>query len=224
MIKAVILDVDNTLLDFNLSAELAIKDGFSELELHFSDRVMPEFLRLNEILWHKIEKKEMTREDLHAVRWKTIFSALGINADGLKMEQLFLKYLKEHAIPVDGAVDLVKYLAKKYRLFTASNAPYLQQVNRLTISGIMPYIEKIMSFESQGIYKPQKEFFAQCLTEILPAKQDEIVLIGDSLTADMRGGRDIGVTTVWFNPTGKTAPDGLCDFTVKSLSEIKNIL
>ena len=118
----------------------------------------------------------------------------------------------------------MKYLAAKYELFTASNAPYLQQVNRLTISGIMPYIKKIISFESQGIYKPQKEFFEQCLTETLPAKQDEIVLIGDSLTADMRGGKDIGVTTVWFNPTGKTAPEGLCDYTVKSLSEIKNIL
>ena len=128
MVKAVLLDVDNTLLDFNLSAEGAIKDGFRDLGLPFSDRVMPEFLRLNEELWHKIERKEMTREDLHAVRWKTIFNALGIVADGLEMEQLFLKYLKEHAVPVDGAFDLVQYLAGKYELFTASNAPYLQQV------------------------------------------------------------------------------------------------
>ena len=224
MVKAVLFDVDNTLLDFNASAKEAIKAAFNELGLDFSDRVMDVFLRLNEVLWQRIEKKEMTREDLHNVRWKTIFNELHIDADGLNMERLFLKHLKDYAIPIDGAQDIIKYLSAKYDIYTASNAPYLQQVNRLTISGIMPYIKRIISFESQGIYKPQKRYFEQCLKEMSPAKSDEIVLIGDSLSADMRGGKDVGFTTVWFNPSGKVAPEGLCDFTVKSLSEIKNIL
>ena len=224
MIKAVLLDVDNTLLDFNLSAETAIKKSFSELGLKFSDEIMPTFLRVNDALWRKIERKEMTREELHFVRWRIIFGELETGADGAAMERLFLGNLENCAIPVAGAVDIVKYLSGKYELFTASNMPYAQQVKRLTISGIMPYIKSILNFEAQGIHKPQKKFFEQCLAAMSPAGKEEIVLIGDSLSADMQGGKDVGFTTVWFSPRGEKIPADICDFTVNALPEIKNIL
>ena len=224
MIKAVLLDVDNTLLDFNLSAKAAISAAFSELGLAFNDNVMPTFLRINDILWRKIETKEITREDLHRVRWGLVFEALGVSADGTVMERLFLSNLENYAIPVDGALDTVKYLSAKYVLYTASNAPYAQQVKRLTISGLMPYIKAIMNFESQGIHKPQKRFFEQCLAVMSPVKQEEIVLIGDSLSADIEGGKSVGFKTVWFNPRGAKTPTDVCDYTITALSEIKNIL
>ena len=89
----------------------------------------------------------------------------------------------------------------------------------------MPYISGILNFEAQGINKPQRQFFEQCLKTMSPAKKEEIVFIGDSLSADMKGGKSVGFTTIWFNYAGKIceSPD-LCDYTVKSLSEIKKIL
>ena len=224
MIKAVLLDVDNTLLDFNLSAKAAIKAAFSELGLEFYDGIMETFLRVNDALWRTIETKEITRSELHRVRWQIIFDELNISAGGAAMERLFLDNLENYAIPVVGALDLVKYLSAKYALYTASNAPYPQQVKRLTLSGIMPYVKGIMNFEEQGIHKPQKRFFEQCLTAMSPASKEEIALIGDSLSADMEGGKGVGFTTIWFNPQGKAAPKGLCDFTVSALSEIQGIL
>ena len=224
MIKAVLLDVDNTLLDFNLSAKEAVKTAFGILGLEFYDGIMSVFLRTNDELWHAIERKEITRRELHEIRWRRIFSELKINADGGEMERLFLADLENHAIPVSGATDLLKYLSQKYPLFTASNAPYPQQVKRLTISGLMPYIKDIMNFETEGVHKPQKEFFERCVVAMRPAKREEIALIGDSLSADMTGGKNAGFTTVWFNPHGQVAPEGLCDFTVKDLAEIKNFL
>lgn len=225
MIKAVLLDVDNTLLDFNKSAGETIKSAFSELGLNYSGRVFDIFLNTNDTLWRRIEEKEMTREELHRVRWNIIFGKLGIAADGAEMERLFLSRLEDYAIPVDGALDTVKYLSDKYKLYTASNAPYAQQVKRLTLSGIIPFIERILNFEEQGINKPQKRFFEECLKKMLPAKREEIAIIGDSLSADIAGGKSVGITTVWFNRGGfATAPSGLCDYTVKSLAEIKTIL
>lgn len=224
MIKAVFLDVDNTLLDFNLSAKEAIKSAFSELGLTFSDNVMPNFLNVNDELWQRIEKKELTRQELHKIRWQIVFDKLQINAVGTEMEKRFLNKLFDCAILVDGALDLVKYLSTKYDVYTASNAPYPQQVNRLTISGIMPFVKSIMNFESQGIHKPQKSFFEKCLEAVSPIKSEEIALIGDSLTADMQGGKAVGFTTIWFNRQNKESPNGLCDYTVTKLSEIKRIL
>ena len=224
MIKAVLLDVDNTLLDFNLSAGETIKAAFSELGLKYSEEVFGTFLRVNDSLWQKIESKEITREELHRVRWGIVFKELNIAADGREMERLFLSGLENYAILVDGALETVKYLAGKYELYTASNAPYAQQVKRLTISGIMPYIKKILNFEEQGINKPQKQFFEECLKAMRPTTKEEIAIIGDSLSADMAGGKSVGIKTVWFNRNGGRDETRLCDATVKSLSEIKGIL
>lgn len=225
MIKAVLLDVDNTLLDFNKSASETIKSAFCELGLNYSGGIFDVFLRINNMLWRKIETKEITRAELHRIRWNIIFDELGINADGGEMERLFLSRLENYAIPVEGALDIVKYLSGKYKLYTASNAPYAQQVKRLTLSGIMPYIEKILNFEEQGINKPQKRFFEECLKAMRPAEKEEIVIIGDSLSADIAGGKRVGITTVWFNRDGVYSPDSkLCDYTVKRLAEIKTIM
>ena len=225
MIKAVLLDVDNTLLDFNKSASETIKSAFKDLGLKYSDQIMGAFLRTNDMLWQKVETKEITRQELHRIRWNIIFAEIGINADGHEMEGLFLSRLENFAIPVDGAIDILKYLSAKYKLYTASNAPYAQQVKRLTLSGMIPYIEKILNFENQGINKPQKRFFEECLNAVSPAKKEETAIIGDSLSADIAGGKSVGITTVWFNRGGAAAPaNGLCDYTVKSLVEIKAIL
>ena len=225
MIKTVLLDIDNTLLDFNESAKLTMQKAFGELGIEYRDGIFETFLRVNDSLWRKIELKEMTRQELHKVRWRLVFDKVKINADGDEMERLFLDNLQNFAVPIDGALDIVKYLSAKYAVFTASNAPYLQQVKRLTIAGIIPYVKGILNFESQGIHKPQRQFFEECLKALAPAKHDEIALIGDSLSADMEGGKSVGFTTVWFNyaRTGKLASE-ICDHTVKSLSEIKNIL
>ena len=225
MYKAVLLDVDNTLLDFNLSAKETIKICFSVLGVPFTEEAFGVFLRVNDGLWRRIEKKEITRETLHAVRWKMIFSELKINADGGEMERLFLENLANVAVPVFGATEIVCYLSKKYKLYTASNAPYLQQVKRLTDSGLMPYITGILNFEKQGINKPEKRFFDECLKTLSPINKEDIVFIGDSLTADMAGGRLAGFTTVWFDRDGKTAelPKD-CDYRVTRLSDIKWIL
>lgn len=225
MIKAVLLDVDNTLLDFNLSAKETIKSAFAELGLIYTEAVFDVFLRFNNMLWGKIENKEITREELHRIRWGLIFEHMKIEADGAKMERLFLDNLENYAIPVEGALDTVKYLSERYRVYTASNAPYAQQVKRLTLSGIMPYVKGILNFESQGIHKPQKQFFKECLKAMFPAKKEEVVLIGDSLSADMKGGKGVGFTTVWFNYDRAEIPlPDICDYTVKSLAEIKDIL
>jgi len=225
MVKAVLLDVDNTLLDFNLSAKQAMKSAAAELGLTFSEKIFSTFLTVNDALWRKIEKKEMTREELHKVRWGIIFDRLNIPADGNKMETLFLGNLADVAIPVEGAVDIVRYLSGKYKVYTASNAPYSQQVKRLTDSGILPFVTRILNFEERGINKPQPKFFEECLRAVYPATKEETAIIGDSLSADMAGGKTVGFITVWFNHDGLNVqrPDN-CDYMVNSLEAIKSIL
>lgn len=227
MIKAVLLDVDNTLLDFDLSADKAIKDAFCALSIEYSANVLPTFIRVNDGLWRRIETAEITRAELHRIRWDIVFSELGVKADGRAMESLFLKNLQNTAIPVEGATDAVKYLSGKYKLFTASNAPYPQQVNRLKIAGLYPFIDGIMNFEREGVHKPQTEFFVKCLKALEPIKREETAIIGDSLSADIKGGKDVGITTVWFDrKKTEQAASALSavDIRITDLADIKKVL
>ena len=181
MIKAILLDVDNTLLDFDKSATEVIKGLFCQMGLSYTDNVFKTFININDGLWKRIERAEITREQLHNIRWDTVFGELGIKADGKRAEKLFLDGLYSVAIPVDGAKETLRYLSAKYALYTASNAPFAQQVNRLTVSGLYPFVTGIMSFEKDGVHKPQREFFEWCLDALYPVKSTEIAVIGDSL-------------------------------------------
>lgn len=224
MIKAVLLDVDNTLLDFDACSELSARVAFDALSLRFRADVMPTFKRINDGLWQAIERGELTREGLLAVRWKKIFDALGIEADAASAEEVFIRTLEETAVPVDGAEDLLRYLSGKYTVCVASNAPSARQMKRLTAAGLRGYVDRMFVSGDIGFAKPRREFFDACFAALNPVLPCETVMIGDSLTADICGGRAYGLPTVWYNRDGIPERGDEADFTVHSLREIMGIL
>ena len=90
---------------------------------------------------------------------------------------------------------------------------------------MLKYFKKIFVSEKMGALKPAKEFFDGCLKEMGDITPNEIAIIGDSLTADILGGKEYGLKTIWFNPNNLPEPKSLSpDHTVNSLLEIKQIL
>lgn len=225
MIKAILIDIDNTLLDFFKSARKTIKILFEQKGIEYSEKVSDTFIEINEGLWKKIEKQQLTKTEMHKLRWKLILEKLNIDYDSDIMEQDFRTLLSEVAEPVDNAYKLLDYLKSKYRLYAASNSSFEHQKKRLTQSDMLKYFDKIYVSETVGALKPAKEFFDFCLADIKDVTTDEVVMIGDSLTADILGGVEYGIKTIWFNPDGLDIPSyPIPDHTVKSLLDIKNIL
>ncbi len=225
MIKVVFLDIDNTLIDFSKCSRLAIKYGIESIGMEYEEVIFDTFTRINDELWLEIEKGTITKEQLYNERWHTIFNELGIDYDGLKFESIFFNNLTEIAIPVDYAKELVEYLAAKYTLCAASNGPYKQQVNRLTSAGMIDNFKEIFVSEEIGFSKPSREFFNVCFARLGDVRSEEVMIIGDSLTADIKGGIDCGMKTLWYNHF-KAENDGKinADYTVDSLKEIEKIL
>ena len=114
MIKAVFIDIDNTLLDFNKCALWSMKKSFEDYNLNFKEQMFDTFNLVNNRLWLEIEKGKLTKEELYACRWNMIFAILGIDVDGVQFENVFYSYLTESAEPVDGALETLKYLSGKY--------------------------------------------------------------------------------------------------------------
>lgn len=224
MIKTVMIDVDDTLIDFPKSRYVSIKNLFDEQSLNFSEKVLDVYTEVCTPLWAAAERGEITGEDIRRVRWGIILEKLGIKIeDGIDFEAEFRKHLSKTHFLIDGAKELLEYLSKKYTVCIASNSYYQQQYDRLVGSGLMPYIDHIFVSNEIGHEKPSKQFFEHCLKQS-GSLASESIMIGDSVAADVKGAENSGMKSIWFNKNKKSREGVTADYIVESLLEIKDIL
>lgn len=225
MITTIFIDVDNTLLDFGKCADDTIQKGFAEWNLPYNKHVTDIFRAINRQLWSEIQQGTLSREKFLKIRWQMVFDALHIDRCGAEFENVFIKNLMTSHIAVDGALDMLQYLAKKYTLCIASNAPHEQQVSRLKKAGMMPYLSHIFTSGLFGYSKPQKEFFDGCFSLLPNTKKSEVLMLGDSISADIEGAKAYGLQTCWFNYDKEECTAVNCaDYIINNFSEIRNIL
>lgn len=224
MIKYILIDVDNTLLDFDKCADTAIRQGFLEYNLPYSENTLPTFLKINDSLWNEIEKGTLTKPQLYDVRWNTIFSALNILADGVAFENRFHALVEKSHETVEGAKELLSYLSKKYVVCVASNASLLQQQNRLKAANLAQYISYYFVSEEAQAPKPSPKFFDFCFSRLNNPEKSEVFLIGDSPFADISGAVEYGIGCCWFKRKNNLESGYEPTFEVSSLINIKNYL
>lgn len=227
MIRCIWIDIDNTLLDFDAYVKEALREGFAHFDLgEYNEEVYRVFRPINASFWHRLETGEITYEELLRDRWNTVFEALGISFDGPTFERYFKARLFDSAIPVSGAMTLLEHLHCRYLLCVASNGPYEQQMNRLRLAGMTSYFSHFFISEAVGASKPSREFFLHGLSVInegrqTPISPDEILMIGDSLSSDMAGAKNVGMHTCLLDRSGAgNAKESFVDYTVHSLEEI----
>ena len=228
MIKAVFLDIDGTLLDFDEYVRQSMREGFERFGIGtYSDGMFPIFNRVNSALWQAHERGELSFEDIKRDRWNLVFAALGLKGDGRAFEEYFRIALHDSAIPVDGAYEALEYLKGRYIMCTASNGPFEQQMNRLEISDMKKYFDFFFISEKLGIQKPDPLFGEKAFAELkesgIVLNPDETVIIGDSMSSDMQLGRNCGMKTCLFDPKGKYEKPEV-DMVINRLADISRIL
>ena len=235
MIKVILIDIDNTLLDFDAYVKESMENGFEKFGLgKYEDGMFYVFEKINSEMWQQIEKGEITYDELVQTRWNRIFAALNISIDGCRFEEYFKDCLFESAIPVEGASEILEYLKGKCILCVASNGPYEQQVNRLGKAEMLVCFSHLFISEKIGASKPSEKFFSYCLNEInverkrhreSPILPSEVLMIGDSLTSDISGAAEIGFITCFFDRKNSEKPDGLSvDYVINKLEDIRKII
>ena len=224
--KAVFIDIDNTLLDFDAYVRTTMEQGFAHFGLPaYRPEMYHTFTTENNKLWRQIEEGTLTFEELQKIRWSNIFAALGFSFDGPTFERYFREALHESAIPVPGAMDLLQSLSGGALLCVASNGPYEQQLHRLEIGGMRPYFDYFFISERAGAAKPSREFFDYAFRKLNRNRPDpilpqETLIIGDSLSSDMAGGLQYGMKTCYYRRSGAPAAPAGVDYTVTDLRQI----
>lgn len=228
--KVIFIDIDNTLLSFSEYVKHTMQTGFEHFGLKRYEPYMYDiFTEENNKLWHGIEQGTLVFPELEKVRWNIIFARLGIDFDGTVFEKYFRRALYDSAIPMPYADEMLRYLSGKYTLCAASNGPYEQQVHRLEVAGMKRYFDYIFISEKLGASKPSEEFFKRAFAELNSGREEVImpadtIIIGDSLTSDIDGGRNYGMKTCFYNVGGVQSDSIKADYVIDELNEVEGIL
>ena len=225
MIKNVFLDLDDTLLDFHHAEAVAIKETLIQLGIEPTQDTISLYSRINAAQWALLEEGKRTREQVLTQRFDILFSTLGIQLSSAEPRQIYEHLLGTGHYFMDGAQELLPTLHEKYNLYLASNGSTIVQERRIESAEIAGYFQEIFISQKIGFDKPQPEFFSFCFRQIPHFSPDETIIIGDSLTSDIRGGHASGIRTCWFNPKGKKRiADIPVDHEVTHLLQIPELL
>ena len=222
MKKLLLMDLDNTLLDFDRSEKEALTKTLRHYGIEANDELLSQYSSINQKYWNLLEKKEVLREDIVYLRFEEFFkTCLNRNIDGHEVNEIYHNLLKELGYPLPEAEEFLKKAKKLgYKILIISNGSKGINPNRIEKSGIKDYFDEVYISEEMGYDKPDVRFFDQLLKK--HPNKDEMVIIGDSLTSDIQSGINLGIPTIWFNRTNKVSTKP--DYEIKSLNEIFDIL
>ena len=225
MIRNVLFDLDDTLFDFHKAEKIALTKTLVHFGIDPTEETLALYSTINAAHWKRLELGEISREEVKVGRYRELFKTIGVECDPVKATAYYESMLAIGHYFMPGAPELLEELYGKYRLYIVSNGTAKVQEGRIGSSGIAKYMDGIFISQLLGANKPDKQFFDICFAEIPDFSLSETVIIGDSLSSDIKGGINAGITTVWFNPKGiENDNDIKPDYTIKELSEVPGLL
>lgn len=220
-----LFDADHTLFDFNKSEYFALKEALEFYSLPSGDDVIERYSVINVKYWKMLERGEIDKKSLMLARFVEFAREYGFEDKAEALSDLYMSNLAHEAHLFEGALELIEELSKKYRLFIITNGVKSTQDGRFGLSPITKYFERIFISEVIGAEKPSKAFFDAVASGIDGYSREKAIVIGDSLSSDIKGAINSGIDCIWYNPQGKIAPEGWqITYNVKSFDEISEIL
>jgi 2-haloacid dehalogenase len=207
--RTLLFDVDDTLLDFGAAEDLALRLLLEEHQIPFTPETKVNYQRINYGLWKSFEEGRLDRAEVLNTRFSTFFKEYGQEVDGPLMDHNYRSYLEKGGQLITGAFELITDLQQQYDLFIVTNGVSTTQHSRLRISGLHAKFKDIFVSEDTGFQKPMKEYFDYVFARIPNFSVEQTLIIGDSLSADIKGGQLAGIDTCWFNPGMKKNDTGI---------------
>lgn len=220
-------DLDQTLLDFDRSMEYALQAVFAQYGLKINEEMTARYSVINRSYWLRLESGELSKEQVTVGRFRTFFEELGITH--VSPEELNVDYQRELGSVfffMEGAKELVDLLKERgYRQYVVTNGVNATQANKMRLSGLDRIMDGVFVSELMGYPKPRKEFFDGCFAALSDVDRNKCILVGDSLTSDMRGAENAGIASCWFNPEKQEKDvDVRTDYEIRRLEELISIL
>lgn len=223
--KVVIFDLDNTLINFDLMEAGSFNESLKALGIVVTDEMFETYKAINQGLWQKLEDKTMTKAEILVKRFQILFETYKIHACPEVCNQKYLANMSNHLYMIEGAYDLLEALKSRVKIVCLTNGVLEAQEAKLDKAALGPYFDHIVISDQVGFHKPDVKIFEYMHERLQGYDKSDMVIIGDSLTSDIQGGINYGISTVWFNHR-KVTYEGprIFDEEITDLKALKNIL
>ena len=235
--KLVLIDLDDTLFDYPKTEKAAFRNTFEELGFFVEselgnakkeeiyEKIKDRYKDVNLQLWKDLEKEAVDKDRLKVVRFEKIIEEFDLKYNPYEMSELYLKKLGEGIFPFEATEKLCEYLHSKYKVGIVTNGIKEVQHSRIENSTIAKYIDKIIISDEVGVNKPDKRIFEYAMNYFEIMDKSEVIMIGDSLGADIKGGQNAGIDTCWVNLRNNVNDTGIVPkYEVRKLEELFEIL
>ena len=204
----ILFDADGTLLDFPAAQKRAFFESCSDFKIPADNALLQRYDTINHQQWLRLEKKEITRADILSERFRVLFESEGITGcDPDAFNQRYMEHLAGSGDLIEGAHAVLTALHNNVMLAIITNGFAKTQRRRLEKAGIAHFFSQIIISEEIGAEKPYPEFFEQAIALCGVSDTSGVLVVGDSLSADIAGGNGFGLDTCWFNPNRLSLPE-----------------
>ena len=227
MIKVILWDVDGTLLDFEAAEKVAIRQCFASHNMgECTDQMLNKYSVINRKYWEALERGELTKPEVLVGRFREFFETEGLP---VKQAESFNKEyqlrLGDTIVFCDNAFELVQKYKGLVKQYAVTNGTKVAQDRKLKNSKLDTLFDGIFISDVLGVEKPNKGFFDKVFEVIGTYEKNEVMIVGDSLTSDIKGGNNADVLTVWYNPKRiENTKNVNVNFEISNLWQIEQIL
>jgi HAD superfamily (subfamily IA) hydrolase, TIGR02254 len=223
--NSLFFDLDNTLLDFSKSEEIALTLLFEHYQCAEHENIREFYNIENRKLWDKHENGEVSFEYLLENRFPRTLAHYEVEIDGKEWDKKYHSLLREHPFLMEDDVpNVIDTLSKSYRLFIATNGVEETQIERLKKMKLLTFFEKVYTSQSIGYQKPDIRFFKYIEEHTPNFDATKALMIGDSVKTDIRGGNNAGMDTCLLSPNGVKKSETKSTYEIKTISELYTIL
>jgi 2-haloacid dehalogenase len=221
MYDIILMDLDNTILDFNAAEKDSFKEILKETGLTYTDELLEQYKKINQSLWHKLEQGKIAKEIVLNTRFSEFFKLYDIQINGKEIEKKYRFYLDNSSALIPNAEStLVKLKEMGKRIYSASNGVYSTQMKRLSNASIINlfdghFISEIIKYE-----KPSPYFFDFCIRNLSEAPKSSILMVGDSPTSDIQGAINSGIDACFY----QYDKNSTCTYSKYTICDISKLL
>ncbi len=198
--EVLLFDADETLFDFKKSERQAFENSIREFNMDYDENYhLKIYEEINTGIWLEFEKGLITQEKLKVERFRRLSEKLNVSFDPKEFAKSYMKHLANASFLYEDSFELIKNLSQNYRLAIITNGLTDVQSKRIGQSVIAKYFETIVISEEVKASKPNPEIFEIALSNLNYSDKIKILMIGDSLSSDIKGGINFGIDTCWTN-------------------------
>ena len=223
--NCIMMDIDNTLLDFDAAERKALLETLQQFSLPCDEAAVSRYHEINSSLWGELNKGKIRRDKLVIERFDRFVKEIGAAAKAAELNRAYTEHLATHADVIPGAEEALQELAEVATMIAVSNGTESVERGRLKLSGFEKYFDDIFVSEAVGVSKPNPKIFQMAMRKLGIEHSDKVLVVGDSLSADIQGGVNAGLDTCWVNMNGLENESGLTPtYEVKALCELYPIV